>query len=293
MRTTMKNLLLMNVLMFCFNFVMLSQPVVTAGTDSDGTTLECGLYCNQNITIEVPLANLDLYEPMGSLNQEYFPDDYPEMYLEVYFQGQAYRFLVEDFVFQETVAGGVNVYVAKFEILFNICEFCESQGPGSHSVNIEMQLTTLEGGNYVEYPACDYVNPDDIFSCLFTSVSCSSIGACDNSILTEGGGALTVLCNNDCEFGEQGLGGSSAHQSLLVSILTNPVDYQLTVRSVQPIENGRYRIFNSDGKLVLHENNVSLKGDKRINLPNDLNAGIYYLQVFDGFKYSIDKFIKL
>ena len=269
-----------------------AQPTLAAGGKSDGTILGCAVFCDHSLIVEIPLANLDLYEPSGTLTHEFFPSNHPEMHLEVEIEGIIWRTPVEEFEYDYTTTRGINIYVASIEVPVDVCQICENQGVGIHDLDIDMRLKTKSNGTYFPYPACNHISVSDIFSCDFTYVPCGS-NSCNNSLLTEASDIISVECATQCANGGNGLRVFDDNAGVLeLQIVENPVQETLILESPELIKNGKLQIFNSKGQVILSQTQVTVVGKFNLDL-SDIKTGIYYLHFLHNGHSTTKKFVKL
>jgi len=300
MKKTITIRILSLVLFFICQIGIQAQPRFTSGTKSQGDIFGCSEFCWEELGIEVPLANLELFSPNGSGNYEFFPDTYPDMYLNVELNGTSYQIPIEYFVFDEILMPqNISMFLAEIVAPFDVCDLCSELGSGIHNITVRLELVEENSnGSFSTYPACNYTSYSDIFSCGYTDVSCAPNSPCLDEILTREASTITIRCGAACdpelpEGGGVGLrNSSSSYKDLDISLNGNPITNTLTLANKEVIEDCDYKIFNTKGEIVFKENNSSLRRVKQIDL-SLLESGLYFIQLQANDDIQTLRFIKM
>jgi len=258
-----------------------------------------GTYCSYDLYIQVPLTNLNLFPPtLNGKGKETLPQSYPPMFLELQYDGQTYNYPVTEFDFFVQDNSAFNLYISTIKHRINYCHDCYDSGPGFSifTYPITMKLL-LENGD--PYPACDYTDADDIFSCLYFDTPCPSTSnsstkiadTCNNPELTEGNGTFKISCYNVSAVQDSIRKGSSFNSGIgrrsrldasstdqKLNVYPNPSIDEVNIYIPTVIENGQLDIFNTSGQKVY--NSAKLKGDTTHSVnTSELSAGTYIIRV--------------
>jgi len=288
----MKGSIRVKSVLFFFLFVgsLVAQPkyTITNNPKFTGSLLLKDEDCSGTISVTVDLTNLDYFAPSGTGISEYFPTSHPTMYLRYVVGPLSGYVLLENFYLLSSFAT-YNLYQAYVSIPYNLCNYCE--GSPMASVNIElglMQLLDSKNGTYEQYPACNFIDSGDIFSCehFVNHVSCKS-GICSNSALTLTTGSFIVRCEKEALI-------RSAKTELIIRANPNPFVNYVEIHIDETETYDLIQLSDIHGRVLYDYKNVI--GTETIVLHFDTDnfePGVYFLRVLRGKEYLIKKLIKV
>ncbi|MDF1695532.1 MAG: T9SS type A sorting domain-containing protein [Saprospiraceae bacterium] len=310
-------------------------PVTELGTiinEGDGINIQNEFCLDENnsfsIQTNILLGNLDVY---GSGEDQYgiIPWYYPEMFIEYTINGVVYEPIPMGNFDLVTLPNGYPAfsYIAQSPTV-DFSDECEGtvefvSGSGaSFYVTIKYRLVTPNGEAWDTYPACDYSQPGDLFSCYVYSAApwCgataqgSDFGApdeplpvCDDNWFS---GTFAGLAHCDCEVDDgpprQDHSAEGEGEYLIeneedivnryvgeveVKAYPNPVNDVLQIEtnfeSIKAIE-----VFNAQGeRVILKRYETGTVNSIRLDMSN-LPHGIYVMSVFTDNENKLVKVLK-
>lgn len=295
MKKIMTKSLCLLLFLFLNHSIGLAQPKKSAPPDPEGMVVNRN-FCVQHIDLEVPIPNLDQFAPDGVGDIEFFPPSRPPMFLVSTISGDISIIQLDTFKYKETVAGNVNVYLATVARPIDLCNICDNY-PGNNDHTLYMKLMTWDGVDYVDYPACSYIDPLDIFSCLATPQDCAA-STCNNLPLIAGEEIIPITCrpgggSGGSGSGNDGNGPSSSNvRDIDITLFENPVYQSVEISTTDVLDNVSILIFDSSGKRIKNETRDQMTGSIRIDLADNPH-GIYYISVYSDQGRIVKKFIKI
>ena len=293
------------------------QPRQSVTGDGLGSGGEPERKCQLRFNINMSLANLDHFSPLGgevyipelgfSAHTEFLPTGYPEMFISLTIDNQTYTNSIKYFIDPsfypnfdfgiENVINGQNMYTASTSFLVDLCHLCPILGKDEifiDAIPFALELVDKDGN---PYQACKYTGADDIFSCeVFSNPICSDKdGICDNKLLTFAIGSEKIVCVGlPTTTPGKPIRKQPSTQNVIDEIVTlpNPFTEQMTVKIPSDIYEGTLTMMSIDGLVVRRYEEVY--GNSVIDIKgNDLANGTYIIIVQDGNNKYHTRVIKI